>query len=40
MKGNKKPGDSFEIVGLEVRRSGGGDCSALAAERPGQEGHQ
>jgi hypothetical protein len=29
MKGKKKPGDSCEIVGLEDRRSGGGDCPAL-----------
>jgi hypothetical protein len=25
LKGNKKPGDSGEIVGLEDRRSGGGE---------------
>jgi hypothetical protein len=30
MKGNKKPGDSYEIVGLEDRRSGGGELPRLS----------
>jgi hypothetical protein len=29
MQGNKKPGDSHEIVGLEDRRSSGGELPRL-----------